>query len=88
MNTLVPLSKLETERVLSNPQANVIPSRWLDVWKEVDKADAPSFPQGLGIPRGLIPKSRWILQGFHDSAARESTGVCKHLNSTSYSMFF
>eukprot|EP00971_Amphidinium_carterae_P017683 348389-Amphidinium_carterae.2 len=71
MNTLVPLSKLETERVLANPQANVIPSRWLDVWKEVDKSDAPSFPQGLGIPRGLVPKSRWILQGFHDSAARE-----------------
>eukprot|EP00971_Amphidinium_carterae_P291424 5785768-Amphidinium_carterae.1 len=25
----------------------------------------------MGIPVGLTPKSRWILQGFHDSAARE-----------------
>eukprot|EP00971_Amphidinium_carterae_P221488 4396806-Amphidinium_carterae.2 len=38
---------------------------------KADKADSPSYPTEFDSPTGLIPKSRWILQGFHDSAARE-----------------
>eukprot|EP00971_Amphidinium_carterae_P104075 2061131-Amphidinium_carterae.1 len=69
--TLTPVIGAEATKILSDPDANVILSRWLDVWKEVDRADAPKFPEKLRVPHGLIPKSRWILQGFHDSAARE-----------------
>ena len=47
----------------------IIPSRWLDVYKEVEKEAAPQFAKELNIPLGLIPKSRWILQGFKDAAA-------------------
>eukprot|EP00971_Amphidinium_carterae_P240162 4768353-Amphidinium_carterae.1 len=56
---------------MCDPDINVIPSRWLDIWKEGDKADAPSYPKEFGTPTDLNPKSRWSLQRFHDSAARE-----------------
>eukprot|EP00971_Amphidinium_carterae_P174484 3458900-Amphidinium_carterae.1 len=69
--TLEPVEASQARKILADPGANVIPTRWLDVWKEVGKADSPTFPTELNVPRGLVPKSRWILQGFHDSAARE-----------------
>eukprot|EP00971_Amphidinium_carterae_P329744 6462389-Amphidinium_carterae.1 len=71
MNTLRPIEHAEAKRILADAKANIIPFRWLDVWKEVDKADAPTFASELQVPPDLVPKSRWILQGFHDNAARE-----------------
>eukprot|EP00971_Amphidinium_carterae_P062116 1229586-Amphidinium_carterae.1 len=54
------------DKILADPNNVVVPARWLDVFKQVDESDAPVFSQALGIPKGLVPKSRLIIQGFHD----------------------
>ena len=47
-----------------------IPSRWLDRWKDMgddfDLGLPPTLLHEAGIPLHHGPKSRWILQGFHD----------------------
>eukprot|EP00971_Amphidinium_carterae_P296427 5888655-Amphidinium_carterae.1 len=60
------LSEHEAAQILANKESVVVPARWLDVFKQVEEKDAPSFSPSLQSPRGLVPKSRLILQGFHD----------------------
>eukprot|EP00971_Amphidinium_carterae_P271721 5391744-Amphidinium_carterae.2 len=61
---LTPVGESEATKIMSNSENVVIPARtaarWLDVFKQVDEQDAPTFQESL------VPKSRLILQGFHD----------------------
>eukprot|EP00971_Amphidinium_carterae_P139108 2756919-Amphidinium_carterae.4 len=68
-HVLEPLTAEAADEVLRHQKHLVIPSRWLDVYKEVEVEVSPDYPTALKIPRGLQAKSRWILQGFHDASA-------------------
>eukprot|EP00971_Amphidinium_carterae_P335285 6471060-Amphidinium_carterae.1 len=68
-HVLDPLPAEEAETVLKYSRHLIIPSRWLDVYKEVEIEGAPEYSKTLKIPKGLQAKSRWILQGFHDASA-------------------
>eukprot|EP00971_Amphidinium_carterae_P065569 1299118-Amphidinium_carterae.2 len=42
----------------------VIPSRWLDVWKVKDTDEPNDYPEEYHVPKELHAKSRWIIQGY------------------------
>eukprot|EP00971_Amphidinium_carterae_P032554 641019-Amphidinium_carterae.1 len=62
--SLRPLSEGEAQVVEATEE--VIPSRWLDVWKTKDDDEPNSYPPHYNIPSHLHAKSRWIIQGFKD----------------------
>ena len=65
---LVPIYDPQAGEILRKANHLVIPSRWLDVYQEVEKEAATEFVEELRIPHGM-PKFRWIRQGFKDGAA-------------------
>eukprot|EP00971_Amphidinium_carterae_P281263 5584454-Amphidinium_carterae.1 len=65
-NVLQALSEHEASHVLADRESVVVPARLPDVFKQVEERDAPSFSPSPQIPRGLVHKSRLILQGVHE----------------------
>ena len=63
---LRPLKPGEAVRVEKEHPDDVLPSRWLDVWKAKDNDEPNNLPKECGVPSYLHPKSRWIIQGFRD----------------------
>eukprot|EP00971_Amphidinium_carterae_P327262 6458493-Amphidinium_carterae.1 len=65
---LLPALTILSEREAANiSKERVIPSRWLDTWKRQDQVAGESqYPKELGIPPGIIAKSRLIVLGFWD----------------------
>eukprot|EP00971_Amphidinium_carterae_P171215 3393805-Amphidinium_carterae.1 len=71
-----PLSEAEAKEIELKEPENIIPSRWLDSWKEKDADFKNPYPSEYDIPDRIVAKSRFILQGFHDPqllAVRRST---------------
>eukprot|EP00971_Amphidinium_carterae_P049124 967999-Amphidinium_carterae.1 len=62
--SLRPLSEAEACKIEQETPDQILPSRWLDVWKSKDEPN--QYPVEYGIPRYMHAKSRWILQGFRD----------------------
>eukprot|EP00971_Amphidinium_carterae_P307455 6109910-Amphidinium_carterae.1 len=53
------LSPQEAARI---PKERIIPSRWLDTWKRQDPDQTTqTYPDDLGIPAGVVAKSRLIV---------------------------
>eukprot|EP00971_Amphidinium_carterae_P269899 5354348-Amphidinium_carterae.2 len=62
MDSLRPLTEAEACKLEQESPDQILPSRWLDVWKNKD--DPNQYPVEYCIPRYMHAKSRWILQGF------------------------
>eukprot|EP00971_Amphidinium_carterae_P350875 6491785-Amphidinium_carterae.1 len=66
---LRPLSESEAQIVEQTEE--VIPSRWLDVWKVKDNDEPNGYPKEYNIPSDLHAKSRWIIEGHRDPSILE-----------------
>eukprot|EP00971_Amphidinium_carterae_P147531 2923798-Amphidinium_carterae.1 len=61
------LTILSAQEAAQIPRERIIPSRWLDTWKRQDPDQSTQqYPAELGIPAGVVAKSRLIVLGFWD----------------------